>query len=137
MINYIIENVEKFCVQIGIDGKLQSMLKSAIKTESQFSKFKQFILDNDNIKSKLQLVSNYLMSINLIEEYPKSSFVEDFQNGNKVYALEFISKGHYNNSVLHKVESLLKKDLTLENLYDKVVNENRLNINNILILLEK
>lgn len=115
--------IEVFCNSLGFKKKQVDVIKSVVKTETDLSHFKNFIIEKDGqFKSNLELVFSYVKSINLEENYSFIQFSNDF-NTDKALALRNISKGFYNASLVEKVEKLLEKGLTLNEFYNKVVNE--------------
>lgn len=115
--------IEVFCNSLGFKKKQVDTIKSVVKTETDLSHFKNFIIEKDGqFKSNLELVFSYVKSINLEENYSFIQFSNDF-NTDKALALRNISKGFYNASLVEKVEKLLEKGLTLNEFYNKVVNE--------------
>lgn len=115
--------IEGFCKSLGFKKKQVDAIMSVVRTESDLSHFKNFIIEKDGqFKSNLELVFSFVKSINLEENYCFTQFSNDF-NTDKALALKNISKGFYNASLVEKVEKLLEKGLTLNEFYNKVVNE--------------
>lgn len=126
--------VVEFCKTLGFKEGQIKKVKTVLKTESDLSCFKMFIIMNDgSFKSNLELIHNYLQSVDMGKIYSYQQFSEDFK-ADRASALKNISNGMYNNDVLHKVENLLKIDLTLQDIYDTIVNE-KLNIHQVLTQL--
>lgn len=116
-------DVEGFCVALGLKGKQIKQIVSVVKTESDLSHFKNFIMEKDGqFKSNLELVYNYIKHRNISEDYGFENFSNDF-NVDKSLALKNISNGFYHSGLVKKVEKLLEEGLTLNEFYNKVVNE--------------
>lgn len=116
--------VDGFCEELGLKGKLIDSIKSVVKSKSDLEKFKLFIIENDGkFRSNLQLVHKFVTTFDFKTSYPCRQFVFDYLNVSKELALKSISRGFYSNVVLHKVGALIDNGLTLKELYDKVISE--------------
>jgi hypothetical protein len=96
-------------------------MQSVIKTESDLEDFKNFIIINEGkYKSNLQLVYLYTMHLQQAST-SREHFVNEYKEGSRQEALESVVKQKVNTVLLNKVEEILKNGLTLETLYDKLV----------------
>jgi hypothetical protein len=113
--------VNSFLVELGLKGKLLKDIQTVVTNESELSDFQNFILENDGkFRGNLQLVHMYIM--HLKQSIPsKEQFVSDCQEGNTQEAVENVLKTKMNTVLLNKVEQILENGLTLEFLYDKLV----------------
>jgi hypothetical protein len=116
-----LSNVNSFLVELGLKGKLLQDMQSVIKTDSDLEDFKNFIIINEGkYKSNLQLVYLYTMHLQQ-DSASREQFVNVYKEGSKQEALESVVKQKVNTVLLNKVEEILKNGLTLETLYDKLV----------------
>jgi hypothetical protein len=111
-------------VEMGFKGKLLRDLLSVIKNYDDFQNFQFFIINNDGkFKSKVQLVQQYIIYLQKTSSYSsKCEFILDYmkkEDKKEVYEKLFMS--HVDTVTLNKVEKLLMNGLTLEDLYDKVI----------------
>lgn len=121
MINFF--QADNYYEKLGLNNKHSEKLKSVIRTEADLYRFKIFVIENDGkFRSNLELIFNFMKTIELENSYLVEEFVADYENEEKEKALKIISRGLYNKHVLHKVENLLIKGLTLEYIYDSIIN---------------
>lgn len=119
----VIQQLESFLETLNFNSKHSEKMKSVIKSEKDLYRFKMFIMENDGkFRSNLELIFNFIKTIELEHSYLVEEFVADYEGGEKEKALKNISRGMYNGYVLHEVENLLTKGLTLKDIYDTVVN---------------
>lgn len=118
--------IEDYLKELGFKGKILRNLLQEIKNESDLENFQNFIINNDGkFRSNLQLAHQYIISLQEDSTYTKEEFVSDYSTSNddrtKSKAVsKLFNSSSVNSLVLNKVE-YLKNILTLEELYDKIV----------------
>lgn len=105
-----------------LTGKPLTDMQSIIKTESDLSKLKQFVIDNDGKwRSRLQLVHMYIKHLQEQSTYTKQMFVSDYSQGKEREALSNVFQANIEKEVINKVQVILEDGLTLSRLYDRLV----------------
>lgn len=120
------KDIDNFCKEIGLSGKLLGGITSVVKTETDLSEFKLFLITKQ-FKTNLMMVNYYLANFDFENKYPFESFMNDYET-NRTDALKNISRGFYSNIVLHKVDTLLSKGLTLSDIYYKIIDVKNANV---------
>jgi hypothetical protein len=120
-----------------LKGKSLKDMQLLVKTEEDLEDLKNFIILNEGrIKSNIHLVYLYTMRQQEKRTVSQEHFVSEYQQGNKMKAVESVVKSSLNTVLLNKVENILRSGLTLENLYDKLVEYKALNVVQALRLIE-
>lgn len=114
--------MKEFLGQLGFNGVLLQDMEFVLSRFSSLQDFQNFIILNDGkFKNNLHLYHLYIGDLRSKLTYCSEDFKNDYVNKSKSFAIEHVLLSKVEPIVLKRIEKLVSLGLTLDKLYDKLI----------------